>query len=244
MPTESAVRIGLTLPDVLGVYGDNGNACVLQRRLVWRGMPAEAVPITVDSSVPAALDVYLLGGGEDAPQGVAAEWLGGQAGLRHAVDRGAPVLAVCAGLQVLGREFGGNNGASRGLGMLDVVTVAAAGRAVGEIITQPSARLLTEPLTGFENRQGRTTLGAEVSPLGAVLRGVGNGDGTDGVVQGHIVGTYLHGPVLARNPELADLLLGWAIGEPLPAIDLTEVGQLRRERLRAARVRFRAGGFK
>jgi CobQ-like glutamine amidotransferase family enzyme len=234
MPAESAVRIGLVLPDVLGTYGDNGNAQVLHRRLVWRGTPAEVVRVTIECAVPSTLDLYVLGGGEDTAQSLAADWLCGQAGLRHAIDRGAPMLAVCAGLQVLGHEFViEDRGARPGLGLLDVVTTPAARRAVGEITTRPATDLLTEPLTGFENHQGHTTLGAAARPLGTVIHGVGNGDGTDGIVQGHVIGTYLHGPVLARNPELADLLLRWVVGEPLAAIDLAAVRQLRHERLRA-----------
>jgi CobQ-like glutamine amidotransferase family enzyme len=235
MPAESSVRIGLLLPDVLGTYGDNGNALVLHQRLRWRGLPAEIVPVTIGSVVPAELELFVLGGGEDTAQCLAAEWLSGQAGLRQAIGRGAPMLAVCAGLQLLGHEFVvDDRGARPGLGLLHVATAPAADRAVGEIVTRPATDLLTEPLTGFENHQGHTTLGTAARPLGTVIRGVGNGDGTDGVVQGHLIGTYLHGPVLARNPELADLLLRWAVGGTLPPIDLPAVQQLRGERLRAA----------
>jgi lipid II isoglutaminyl synthase (glutamine-hydrolysing) len=232
MPTESAVRIGLLLPDVLSTYGDNGNAAVLHRRLAWRGVPAEIVPVTINSAVPESLDLYLLGGGEDTAQCLAAQWLGQQSGLRHALDHGAPMLAVCAGLQLLGHTVAvDDRGTGPGLGLLDVVTAPAEGRAVGEIAARPATHLLTEPLTGFENHQGRTTLGAAAQPLGTLIHGIGNGDGTDGVVQGHLIGTYLHGPALARNPQLADLLLHWTLGTPLPPIDLAAVRQLRRERL-------------
>src|SRR5262245_10892258 len=106
MSGESVVRIGLLLPDVLGTYGDNGNAQVLLRRLLWRGYRAEVRHVTIGENLPASLDVYVLGGGEDTAQSLAAEWLGNQSGFRHAVDRGAPVFAVCAGLQILGHKFG------------------------------------------------------------------------------------------------------------------------------------------
>lgn len=235
MPGESDVRIGLVLPDVMGTYGDNGNALVLCRRLQWRGLGATVVPITVDNTVPASLDLYLLGGGEDNAQTLGAQYLARQAGLRQACDRGAPLLAICAGLQVLGHWFAGSDGSTRpGLGLLDLTTTAAPRRAVGEIVTQPATGLLSELLTGFENHQGHSALGAGVQPLGNVVHGIGNDTHTDGAIAGHIIATYMHGPVLARNPELADLLLSWAVGAPLEPLDLPAVQMLRQDRLAAS----------
>jgi hypothetical protein len=232
MTGESTVRIGLVLPDVLGTYGDNGNAIVLLRRLEWRGVRATVVPITIDRAVPESLDVYLLGGGEDDAQQMAARRLATQTGLRRAAARGAPMLAVCAGLQLFGREFTAvDGGTERGLGLLDLVSTVGSSRAVGEVVSQPASEVLAEPLTGFENHQGRTTLGADVQPLAHVVRGVGNGGHTDGALHGRIVGTYLHGPVLARNPELADLLLTWVTGQPLAPLDLPALRTLRHDRL-------------
>jgi lipid II isoglutaminyl synthase (glutamine-hydrolysing) len=236
MPADSTLRIGLLLPELMGTYGDNGNATVLQRRLQWRGMDAEIVSLDLGDPVPASLDIYVIGGGEDTCQALAVRDLHEQAGLRQAAERGAVVFGVCAGLQVLGERFTSTAGAIvAGLGLLDVATEPFEVRAIGEIVCQPATADLTEPLTGFENHQGRTTLGPDAKPLGTVRRGRGNGDGTDGVVQGRIVGTYLHGPALARNPELADLLLGWAVGGALADLPLDEVAQLRRERLASAR---------
>jgi CobQ-like glutamine amidotransferase family enzyme len=216
---DSTVDIGLVLPDLLGTYGDGGNAEVLACRLRWRGIPARVLPL------------YVVGGGEDAAQELAARYL---SGLADASERGAVVLAICAGLQLLGQRFTGLDGrSSAGLGLLDVYTDAAPRRAIGEIVTEPCVPGLDEPLTGFENHQGHTTLGARARPLGRVTRGTGNGDGTDGVVQGRIVGTYLHGPVLARNPQLADLLLTHALGQELAPLELPSVAALRRQRLTA-----------
>ncbi|GAA3550978.1 glutamine amidotransferase [Amycolatopsis ultiminotia] len=232
MTGESAVRIGLLLPDLLGTYGDCGNAEILQRRLQWRGFPATVVPITVDDAVADSLDVYVIGGGEDSAQSLAADFLARQAGLARAVGRGAPVLAVCAGLQVLGREFTTEHGRVRtGLGVLDLVTTPARDRAVGGIRTRPVSSLLTESLTGFENHQGHSALGPAAQPLGRIEHGTGNGDGFDGAIQGRVVGTYLHGPALARNPELADLLLNWAVGAPLRPLEVPGLAELRRQRL-------------
>ncbi|WIV59188.1 type 1 glutamine amidotransferase [Amycolatopsis nalaikhensis] len=232
MAGESVVRIGLLLPDLLGTYGDCGNAEVLHRRLAWRDIPAAVVALPLGTAIPASLDVYLLGGGEDSAQTLAADALTRQPGLLRAVDRGAPVLAVCAGLQLLGQQFTVDYGRPRpGAGLLDLVTTAATHRAIGEVITQPEPGPLSEPLTGFENHQGHTELGPAARPLGRVIRGVGNGTGFDGIVQGRVIGTYLHGPVLARNPELADLLLSWVIGRPLSPVELVGLTDLRRQRL-------------
>lgn len=122
--------------------------------------------------------------------------------------------------------------------MLDVTTAPQPTRAIGEVVTRPLVDGLSLPLTGFENHRGGTALGADARPLATVTRGVGNGvgDGFEGAVQGSVISTYLHGPVLARNPELADLLLSRALGvDTLAPLDLPEVERLRRERLAASR---------
>ncbi len=231
---ESVVHIGLMLPEVLGTYGDTGNAQVLCRRLRWRGFDAEVVPVGLGEPVPSTLDLYLLGGGEDGAQALAAAHL-----RRHWRTRssGAVVFGVCAGLQVLGTRFRGLDGVEHdGLGLLDVTTEPGERRAVAELVASSSG-LLPEPLTGFENHLGVSKLGADSEPLGTVLRGTGNGDGTEGAVTDRVVGTYLHGPALARNPALADLLLSWVAGHPMPPLELPEVDRLRTERLTATRRR-------
>jgi lipid II isoglutaminyl synthase (glutamine-hydrolysing) len=228
---DSTVDIGLVLPDLLGTYGDGGNAEILVRRLRWRGIPARIIPIPVGRPMPLSLPVYVVGGGEDAAQELAISHL---AGLAAVVERGAVTFTVCAGLQLLGRRFTGSDGRTRaGLGLLDVCTRPTPRRAVGEIVAEPCVSGLDQPLTGFENHQGHTTLGPYAAPLARVVRGVGNGDGTEGVVQGAIVGTYLHGPALARNPQLADLLLTRVLGRPLPPLDVPAVAALRQHRLDA-----------
>ncbi len=228
VPPDSAVRIAILFPDILGTYGDNGNAVVLERRLRWRGIAARIDRIGVGDPVPTGCDVYVIGGGEDQAQALAAARLRADRGLARAVDRGAVVLAVCAGLQVLGRWFAGSRGARHeGLGLLDVTTVPRRRRIVGDITVRPDPALLSDALTGFENHQGATSLGRDVKPLGTVIRGTGNGAGraVDGAVQGRVVGSYLHGPVLARNPALADLLLEWVTGAPLPALRVPDFRQ-------------------
>ncbi|PND49731.1 MULTISPECIES: type 1 glutamine amidotransferase [Rhodococcus] len=233
--SESTVRIGLVLPDVMGTYGDGGNALVLRQRLRMRGQDAEVVSINLTDPVPESLDLYTLGGAEDSAQRLATRHLQHHPGLQRAVERGAPVLAICAAIQVLGNWYQTSAGERvDGVGLLDVTTAPQQTRAIGEVVTTPLVEGLRLPLTGFENHRGGTTLGPAARALGRVTRGVGNGvgDGAEGVVQGSVVGTYMHGPVLARNPELADLLLTRALGvDSLPPLDLPEVEQLRRERL-------------
>lgn len=229
------VRIGLVLPDVMGTYGDGGNAVVLRQRLLLRGIPAEIVETTLAEPVPDSLDFYTLGGAEDYAQRLATRHLIENPGLQRAAARGAPVLAICAAIQVLGHWYETSAGERvDGVGLLDVTTSPQPLRTIGEVVSHPLIDGLTEPLTGFENHRGGTVLGPDARPLATVVKGAGNrlGDGIDGAVQGSVVATYLHGPCLARNPQLADLLLSRVVG-PLPPLNLPEVDQLRRERLAA-----------
>ena len=231
------VRIGLVLPDVMGTYGDGGNAVVLRQRLRLRGIDAEIVEITLSEPVPETLDLYTLGGAEDYAQRLATRHLLRYPGLQRAVDRGAPVLAICAAIQVLGHWYETSAGERvDGVGLLDLTTSPQPERTIGEVVSEPLLDGLSQPLTGFENHRGGTVLGPDARPLAAVVKGAGNrlGDGFDGAVQGSVIATYLHGPCLARNPELADLLLSRVVG-PLAPLDLPEVEQLRRERLAAPR---------
>ncbi len=232
---DSTVRIGLVLPDVMGTYGDSGNAAVLRQRLRLRGIAAEIVEITLADPVPDSLDLYTLGGAEDYAQRLATKHLVRHPGLQRATARGAPVLAICAAIQVLGHWYETSSGERvDGVGLLDVTTSPQQARTIGEVVSTPLLAGLRQPLTGFENHRGGTVLGGAATPLAAVKKGAGNraGDGFDGVVQGSAIATYMHGPCLARNPELADLLLGNVVGELAP-LELPEVELLRRERLRA-----------
>lgn len=239
MTRESAVRVVTLFPDLLGTYGDSGNACVLVRRLEWRDYAVEHVEVHGGDPIPSSADLYLVGGGEDAPQAEAAREIGDEGPLHGAVERGAVVLAVCAGMQILGRSFpDGRGGTQRGAGLLDIETLRVdRPRAVGELLVDPDPELGIPELTGFENHGGRTRLGPRARPLGRVEIGEGNGWGTEGAIAGRVLGTYLHGPVLARNVALADLLLRWATGDELRPLDDSEEEALHRERVRAARGR-------
>ena len=253
LPPGYSLTIVVVYPDLLGTYGDGGNGLILARRAAWRGIDAKLLQAHSSAPLPLA-DLYCIGGGEDGPQVHAAESLVADGTLRRAVDGGAVVLGVCAGYQLLGRSFPDSTDHSHpGLGLLDVTTRKGTGkRAVGELVASVvddgprSPRGLPLPrLTGFENHGGVTTVGPGSRPLARVERGVGNGggDGSEGAWTGRVIGSYLHGPVLARNTVLADLLLGWALasatgsaepGVELPPLDDTAELALRAERLTAA----------
>lgn len=234
---SGVLRIAVVYPDLLGTYGDGGNGLVLARRAEWRGLDAVLLQAVSDRPLPEA-DVYCLGGGEDGPQVRAAKTLMEDGTLVRRVADGAVVLAVCAGFQIVGRTFPGATGdAHEGVGLLEVDTVKSSGpRAVGEVLVEvdPGLRAPLPTLTGFENHGGVTTRREGTVALGRVVVGVGNGagDGSEGAVQGRVVGTYLHGPVLARNPALADQLLSWALGDAaLDPLEDLESDDLREERL-------------
>ncbi|MDQ6784419.1 MAG: glutamine amidotransferase [Actinomycetota bacterium] len=250
-PNESVVTIALLFPDLLGTYGDGGNATILAQRLRWRGQAAEVITIRSGDAVPASADLYVVGGGEDLPQVLAARQLAGPPNLRRAAEAGASVFAVCAGLQILGTtfDFAGPEGPKgEGLGLVDVSTGRSTHpRAVGELVVDADPELGLPALTGYENHSGATVLGPGVKPLGRVRHGVGNGASTngtdtklDGYWSGHLLGTYLHGPALARNPALADLLLSWVVGD-LSSLDDSESERLWTERLKAAAAQSRGG---
>jgi len=235
----SDINICLLYPDLLGTYGDGGNAMVLLKRLEWRGIQASLVSVAMGEAVPSGCDLYVMGGGEDQPQTAVTDHLKESRSLHKAVDNGAAVLAVCAGMQVLGESFAVAGDKMRdGLGLLDVTTVRGEGeRRVGEITVQPSPGFGDQTFTGYENHGGITKLGPNAKPLGTVLTGKGNDDGlkTEGAVSGRVVGTYLHGPMLARNAHFADHLLSWIVGRKLEPLDDATVDRLRTERLSASR---------
>ena len=247
-PRESALRIGLVYPDLLGTYGDRGNAVVLVQRARWRGIPAELVEVPAGEPIPDSLDVYLFGGGEDDPQQMAAAGMReSRAAIERAHASGAAVLAVCAGFQLIGHRYVDADGdVLEGIGLVDLETRAGSPRLIGEVVVEPVHSPLWGPagppptLTGFENHGGRTTLGDEVQPLGRVLAGGGNGGTTsdgvavDGALAERFVGTYMHGPVLPRNAALADRILAWVVGPDgatLPELDDGVQDALRRRRL-------------
>ena len=246
------LTVCVVYPDLLGTYGDGGNGVILAKRAAWRGVDVTLLQAPSDRPLPEA-DLYTVGGGEDGPQVRAATTLAEDGTLVRRVGEGAVVLGVCAGFQLIGRSFpDAADRSQEGLGLLDLVTRKGSGiRAVGELVAVPAEdaprSAFGDPLprlTGFENHGGVSVVGPASRPLARVERGVGNGggDGTEGAWSGRVLGTYLHGPVLARNTGLADLLLGWALssadgpdGTPaeLEPLDDFEELALRAERLEA-----------
>lgn len=222
------------LPELLGTYGDRGNVEILSWRLKARNVAHEVLTIGVGDEVPTTADLYLLGGGEDDAQIAALEILGKKDSLHAALKNGAHIFAVCAGFQILGTQFPATGDRIiQGLGLVGIETVSANHRSVGELLSRPTVPI--EMLTGFENHGGQTRFLEELQPLGHVVSGIGNGQGSnvDGLVTSQIVATYMHGPAFARNPELADWILSRKYGE-LPALSAPIFNQLHDERVSKA----------
>jgi CobQ-like glutamine amidotransferase family enzyme len=214
-------------PDLLRTYGDRGNVLALERRAGWRGFSVEVVPVSRDDPMPRQAGVVLIGGGTDrAQEALGADLRDRGPELRAAVAGGTIVLGVCGGYQFLGRAYvAADRTRIQGLGLLDVTTRAGEDRIIGRVRARANLWGREFHLVGFENHGGRTSLGPEARPLASVEMGGGNdgSDGTEGAVQGTVVGTYLHGPVLPLNPGLADAILERALerrtgGAPLPAL--------------------------
>lgn len=237
--SNTSLRVVWVYPDLLSTYGDQGNVLVVERRAQQRGLGVQRLDVRSDQPVPTSGDIYLIGGGEDRPQRLAAERLRQDGGLIRAADNGAIIFSVCAGYQILGHEFVNDLGQREaGLGLLDVVSVRGeAERCVGDVLADIDERLGLPQLTGFENHQGVTQLGPTARPFAQVRlgRGNGTGDGTEGAWNDTVFGTYMHGPVLARNPQIADLLLKLALDvNALPPVDERWYEALRAERIAAA----------
>lgn len=237
--SDTSLRVVWVYPDLLSTYGDQGNVLVVERRAQQRGLAVQRLDVRSDQPVPTSGDIYLIGGGEDRPQRLAAERLRKDGGLARAASNGAIIFSVCAGYQILGNEFVNDLGEREpGLGLLDVTSVRGeAARCVGDVLADMDPELGLPQLTGFENHQGVTHLGPSARPLARVRLGQGNGsgDGTEGAWNDTVFGTYMHGPVLARNPLIADLLIKLALDvNALPPVDDRWYEALRAERVQAA----------
>ncbi len=248
----TAIRVGHLYSDYLNIYADRGNIAVLARRAAWRGHALEVTALGMDDViVPGAHDLYYVGGGQDREQLLVAEDLARKAEpLHEAVAGGAAMLAVCGGYQLLGRGYRGFHGEDMpGIGLLPLETVAGEGRMIGDVLIEcelePGGK---RTLAGFENHAGRTRLDPGAEPFGRVLAGFGNDgeSGFEGCRAGRVVGTYLHGPLLPRNPWLADWLLAQALAhrtgtEPPQLEPLPDELEHRAHDVSAARARARGG---
>lgn len=209
------LRIVPVYPELLSIYADRGNVRVLEQRARWRGIPVAVSPLPLGADLdPAAADAILIGGGQDRDQALVAEALIAQVpALRSAIADGVPVLAVCGGYQLLGHAYVDQAGRrTPGTGIVDLETHAGPDRLIGNVLVEVEVEGRLERMVGFENHAGRTVLGEGVEPLGRVLAGAGNdgASGYEGCRVERVIGTYVHGPLLPRNPWLADLVLGWA----------------------------------
>ncbi len=209
------VRLGHLYPDHLNIYADRGNIAVFQRRLEWRGLTLEVVEVGLGDDIPEDCNLYYLGGGQDRDQLLVAQDLVAKAdSLRRAADGGAAVLAVCGGYQLMGHSYVAADGQKMaGIGLLDLETAAGPDRLIGDVVLSVNLDGHTSTVVGYENHAGRTHLGSECAPLGRIEKGHGNNgeDGFEGAVSGRRIGTYLHGPLLPKNPWLADTVLRWAL---------------------------------
>lgn len=206
------LTIGHLYPDLLNLYGDRGNIRCMQKRLEWRGMEAEVIPFTSGSTIDfTGLDIILLGGGSDREQELVCRYLHKiRQDFCDWVEDGGVLLAVCGGYQLLGSYYRTQKTKMEGLGILNIRTEWEPQRLVGNIILD--SPLFADPIVGFENHGGRTDIGAH-TPLGKVRVGYGNTQdcGYEGVVYKNVVATYLHGPLLPKNPGVCDYLLGRAL---------------------------------
>lgn len=214
------LRVTVLYPERLNLYADRGNLLVLEQRCRRRGLAFEVTRIGLgDPWRPAAPHLVYLGGGQDSDQrACAADLRRHRDAIAEVAAAGTTVLGVCGGYQLLGHEYATPDGVIGGIGLLDVVTTRGDGpRMVGNAVVDVGGRMLA----GFENHQGATVVGAGSRPLGTVVVGHGNNgsDGTEGAVSGTVIGTYLHGPLLAKNVWFADRLVADAIGAPLAPID-------------------------
>jgi CobQ-like glutamine amidotransferase family enzyme len=234
-------------PEAMDLYGDLGNVLALLRRCEWRGIDVDVVEVRVGESVDLSVaDLIVMGGGQDTAQAYVASDLNKRGPvIRGLVDEGAAVLAVCGGFQLFGASYTTASGrVMEGIGVFDAATIAGRRRFIGNITLEAflqrwGAAHASAPIqiVGFENHSGRTELGPRARPLGQVMCGAGNlGDGTiEGAVYRNAIGTYLHGPVLPKNPRLADHLILCALahhdGEVAPLESLDELTEMRAHRV-------------
>jgi len=239
----SELRVCALYPELMNIYADRGNLLLLEQRCRWRGIRFSLLDSDLGEQLdPDGADLFYIGGGQDRDQRLCAFDLAEvkRDALHAAAGRGAMILAVCGGYQLLGHSYELGGETLPGVGLVDLHTVRVEGpRLIGnvaiEVELDPGERRV---LAGFENHGGRTFLGSGARPLGRVLSGHGNNgeDGYEGVHADSVIGTYLHGPLLPKNAWFADWLIGRALGvqEPLRSLDDELEATAHAEALRAA----------
>lgn len=219
------ITIGHLYPDLLNLYGDRGNIQCMKKRCQWRGIEAEVREFQITDSIDfSGLDIVLLGGGSDREQMLVCEKLKSIRGdFREYVEDNGVVIAVCGGYQLLGHYYDTDDGRIEGLSLVDLYTEQGSPRLISNIVIENE--LFDYPIVGFENHGGRTFIG-ENRPFGKVLFGHGNNekDGAEGVLYKNVVGTYLHGPLLPKNPHVCDYLIKNALERKYGSCELTPLG--------------------
>jgi lipid II isoglutaminyl synthase (glutamine-hydrolysing) len=219
------LRVCALYPELMNIYADRGNIAVLRARCEWRGLGFELASLSLGEPLdPDAHDLLYIGGGQDRDQvAVAHDLVATKRDALHAArDRGAVVLAVCGGYQLLGHGYQLGDEELPGVGLVDLRTVREPGpRLIGNCAIEADLGGGPRTIAGFENHGGRTYLGPDERPLGRVLAGHGNNgrDGFEGVHSANVVGTYLHGPLLPKNVWLADRLVELALDVELEPLD-------------------------
>lgn len=210
--TKREITIGHLYPDLLNLYGDRGNIACLMKRCQWRGIEAETIEFELGDTIDfTKLDIVLLGGGSDREQRIVCQKLQGiQTDFKEYVEDGGVVIAVCGGYQLLGKYYQTEEGMIEGLHLVDLYTEQEEGRLIDNIVLKSG--LFDMPVVGFENHGGRTYIN-DNKPFGKVLCGAGNDgkSGYEGVVYKNVIGTYLHGPLLPKNPQVCDWLIARAL---------------------------------
>lgn len=222
--SEMKLTIGHLYPDLLNLYGDRGNIACMMQRCLWRGIQVETIEINAGDTIDfGKMDIVLLGGGSDREQGIVCRNLKkfGERFREYVEDNGV-VIAVCGGYQLLGKYYETDDGMIEGLNLLDIYTEQEEGRLTGDIIL--SSELSDIPVVGFENHGGRTCING-CRPFGRVLYGAGNDgrSGYEGVVYKNVIGTYLHGPLLPKNPQICDCLLQRALKRKYGRVSLEKL---------------------
>lgn len=202
------ITIGHLYPDLLNLYGDRGNIQCMKKRCEWRGIDAEVKEFQITDTMDfAGLDIVLLGGGSDREQMLVCEKLKTiQKSFRDYVEDNGVVIAVCGGYQLLGHYYDTDDGRIEGLSLVDMYTEQGSPRLISNIVIENE--MFGYPVVGFENHGGRTYIG-DNKPFGKVKFGYGNNgeSGAEGVLYKNVVGTYLHGPLLPKNPHVCDYLI-------------------------------------
>ena len=219
--TGKTITIGHLYPDLLNLYGDRGNIACLMHRCLWRGIEARTIEFNTGDAIDfSELDIVLLGGGSDREQAIVCKnLLEIRDDFKKYVEENGVVIAVCGGYQLLGKYYKTDDGVIEGLHLVDIYTEQGEGRLIDNIVLKSD--LCEMPVVGFENHGGRTFIG-DNQPFGKVLYGYGNDgeSGYEGVVYKNVIGTYLHGPLLPKNPEVCDWLISRALERKYGEADL------------------------